>query len=437
MKCNEEKLNIEFETMELENIFITRYMNVLTPLELKFYLYLKLITNSQKTLNLRDLWDNWGKEKIGKALGLTDKEMEASLKSLEKKTLIEIHQDEVSITCLRNREFLVNKACNTSSLINSLSTEEITDRPQHESDTEENPKTLNDYEKKRILDKIEDLLGKPLPLSDVREIISWIEGKYTEDLILGCYEYCIDKMKTNISYIKKVLDSWFDQGIRTAEDVENYLKNSEERYSEYKKIFREIGRLRPATMAEKKLMDSWLDEEGFTIEKILECCNKSGFKESIDLRYIDKVLKNWKKKAEEEGFDYNGKEPVSFDILNQYYAHLQEQAKKDAENRRKEVYDKIPELITVDVRLKELNSDALVALSQGKKDEVMKIKKEVQNLNTKRAVLLTDNNFNIDYTDIKYKCEKCMDTGLDDGGRRCSCTKDRMGEADIWRRTAL
>ena len=38
----------------------------------------------------------------------------------------------------------------------------------------------------------------------------------------------------------------------------------------------------------------------------------------------------------------------------------------------------------------------------------------------------------MDYTDIKYACEKCNDTGITGSGERCSCIKQRMEEAEIW-----
>lgn len=53
-------------------------------------------------------------------------------------------------------------------------------------------------------------------------------------------------------------------------------------------------------------------------------------------------------------------------------------------------------------------------------------------LEEERAVLLTENNFREDYTDIKYSCSQCSDTGLTEDGQRCSCVKQRIGEAEIW-----
>ena len=55
-------------------------------------------------------------------------------------------------------------------------------------------------------------------------------------------------------------------------------------------------------------------------------------------------------------------------------------------------------------------------------------------LEEERAVLLTENNFTVDYTDIKYSCKKCGDTGIDENGSRCVCVKERIGEAELWQK---
>ena len=61
------------------------------------------------------------------------------------------------------------------------------------------------------------------------------------------------------------------------------------------------------------------------------------------------------------------------------------------------------------------------------------LKNEIESLKAEKAFLLTENNFSADYMDVKYKCDKCLDTGIDDeSGQRCECFSRRMGEAAQW-----
>ena len=68
-------------------------------------------------------------------------------------------------------------------------------------------------------------------------------------------------------------------------------------------------------------------------------------------------------------------------------------------------------------------------------EESKKINKVMDELAVERAVILTENNYEMNYTDIKYACEKCNDTGITDLGERCSCIKQRTEEAELWVKT--
>ena len=89
----------------------------------------------------------------------------------------------------------------------------------------------------------------------------------------------------------------------------------------------------------------------------------------------------------------------------------------------------------IDLNLNSLSGKISRGLLGGSsKDELDDMRKKMRNLEQERAILLTENNFNVDYTDIKYSCEKCSDTGFDENGQRCSCAKERIGEAEIWQK---
>ena len=49
-------------------------------------------------------------------------------------------------------------------------------------------------------------------------------------------------------------------------------------------------------------------------------------------------------------------------------------------------------------------------------------------------MLLTDNDFELDYMDVHYKCRICKDTGTNDEGERCECFVLRTKEAEIWQK---
>lgn len=73
------------------------------------------------------------------------------------------------------------------------------------------------------------------------------------------------------------------------------------------------------------------------------------------------------------------------------------------------------------------------ALLMGKeKGDAQNIREQMDRLAEERAVTLTDGGYAMDYTDIRYRCSKCNDTGITDLGERCTCTQERMQEAAAW-----
>ena len=180
------------------------------------------------------------------------------------------------------------------------------------------------------------------------------------------------------------------------------------------------------------MMDTWFDKMGYTMDRVLEACTKTAGISSPNFNYVNKVLENWMNEAESKGVDVNTKVVVTQAVLNQYYDYLREKAEKEAERRKNEIYEKLPRIREIDDEIRRLSAQlSRVLLSGTGEKEGRKINAMMDELTAERAIVLTENNFEMDYTDIKYACEKCDDTGITDLGERCSCIK-RTEEAEIW-----
>jgi DNA replication protein DnaC len=107
-------------------------------------------------------------------------------------------------------------------------------------------------------------------------------------------------------------------------------------------------------------------------------------------------------------------------------------AREKADERARELRAKIPELAKID---KELSLVGLkifgASLSGGDyKSQLEKVKEQNLELQKKRAELLLANGYPADYSDVKYECEKCGDTGFVDN-KMCSCMKEALTLAGI------
>ena len=402
-------------TTDVENVFINEYMTEAPGEYVKAYLYGLFCSEHGMELKsalmaevlhmdedrLREAWEYWERMNV---------------------VAIEEEEDDYTVVFLSLREQLFSGEQGVERAIDM--SDEVMDE---------------DEEFKRLTEAAEDMLGRPLNGRELQEIDSWTkELGVPGEVIHEAFDYCVEIGKPSINYISKVILAWAKEGLTNREMVKEFLEKTSERQGIYRKILNSLGLKRNVTEAEKRLVDSWLDDMKFSLERILEACEKAGFTQSPNLRYVNKVLENWKQEADTWGRDVNQRVNVSQNTLNKYYEYLRNQAEKRAEGRRQEVYNKLPEIRQIDINLQSLSSKISRGLLGGSTVQDMNsVRQEIRNLEKERAILLTENNYALDYTDVKYLCPKCSDTGIDENGQRCSCARERMGEAELWQNGKL
>lgn len=411
-------------TTEVENIFINEYMPQAPGDFVKVYLYALLY--AQQGIEMTH-------EELAAQLGISIETLNAAWS----------YWADMSAVRKINHSARSRSVSKLSYDIEFLSLREmmyggmsgIQTQPPQPQQTKAEEKPLCDDGVREIFDYIENLKGRPVSTKEMQEISSWQEMFDTDtSVIMKAIEHCYSKNKTQIKYIEAVIREWYDKGITTAEQADEYLETSAARYGDYKRILSSLGIVgRIATDGEKKLMDKWIDEMGFSTERILEACQKTLGIQNPNVNYVNKILENWQKESAAFGRDVNKKTTVSMADLDKYYDFLRQEAKRKAEERKAEVYEKLPRIEEIDESLKELGSRlSRAVLGGGVKKDLEEIKNLTALLEQERAVLLTESNLPLDFTDVKPLCEVCHDTGIDETGRRCACVKERIGEAELW-----
>lgn len=281
---------------------------------------------------------------------------------------------------------------------------------------------MADEEIKTMFSDIEKILGRILSSTEVRQINSWItDYQASPEMIAYCFEYCAEKKKTSVKYVEAVVKNWVQQGVRTAEDVEKLRSEDEKKQYLYRRVFQALGFNRNTTEEERRIIDRWFEDMGFTIDKVLEACGKTAGISSPNINYVNKVLENWHKEG-----GGNGKETgeVTTSEIMDYYEILRRLEEQEAADRRAEVYEKIPRIKEIENELNRLNSERsriIISDTIDKKEATKQIKEKTDSLNAEQAFLLTDNGFELDYMDVKYTCPDCKDTGMLETGERCGC----------------
>lgn len=399
MKYSKGKLdNIFLYDTKVENIFLNEYMVGAKGEYVKVYLLGLMFAESGAEVE---------KHILANQLGIKESEVEKAWKYWQDKGLVKIEENEISFVSIREKMF------GTGS-----------------SEEEENFSPKEGA--KEIFAAIESQWGTLYSGKELEEIADWPDFyNITPEAIVRGIEYCAEIKKENLKYLEKVIQGWSTSGLKTLEDVQTYLDENDQKYYRYKRVMQALGFKRNATEAEKALIDTWFGEMNFTMERVLEACAQTTGISNPNLKYVSSILSSWYKEATEKGIDVN-KETVSQAVLNSYYNFLREEAERKAKERKEEIYNAIPRIKEIDAQVNSLGSKMTTALIAGNSIEMDQCEKMMDDLLQERAITLTENNYEMDYTDVKYSCDICKDTGLTDEGEKCECRKLRIEEARLW-----
>ncbi len=105
-------------------------------------------------------------------------------------------------------------------------------------------------------------------------------------------------------------------------------------------------------------------------------------------------------------------------------------AREAANLRRAQIHAELPEIAKIDRELSSVGLEILQAAISGRSSEIDSIKQKNIALLEKRAQILTEAGYPADYTEIKYECQLCSDTGAVDN-KMCSCMRRKLIEAGI------
>ena len=109
-------------------------------------------------------------------------------------------------------------------------------------------------------------------------------------------------------------------------------------------------------------------------------------------------------------------------------------AKQRAEERRRELDEKYPDIAKIDEALLDTGLKILRAALEGPDgldERIKKLQSDNERLLFDRARLLASKGYPSDYDDVHYDCPVCSDTGYTKDGKMCRCMKKALAEAGL------
>ena len=171
-------------------------------------------------------------------------------------------------------------------------------------------------------------------------------------------------------------------------------------------------------------MNTWFDELDYDIERVLEACRKTSGISNPNINYINSVLVAWKKEETGRGGD------ASDSLYSQVMA-LYEKERAENDIRTKEnlsnVFTRVPRVRDILSELREASYRMSKAMLMGVngEDAVRREQKTIDELQSEKELLLSENGFEPDITETVYTCKACRDTGTLESGERCPCFKEK------------
>jgi len=353
-------------------------------------------------------------EEFKHTLRINEEDLEKALMYWEEAGLITRENDGVQFLFIKEKMYGKKKRAKKKTKLKSKGKQLLDNRPL-----------------KVMFDEIQQITGRFLDGTEIREIADWTgDWNASTDVIIGAYVYCKEKGKDNVKYVGAVVKDWTSKGVATKEDIEKFLSEADQKHYIYRRVMQALGFSRNATEEERRIIGTWINDLNCSMDEILFACKKTSGISNPNINYINKVLSNRNGKNE----DSKG---TSVGVIQKYYDKLRKEAELAGKERRKEVFQKVPQIEKIENQLVDKSRELTTVMITGGPDklkQIDRIKDKAEELEKEKTILLTENSIPIDYMDVKYECRLCGDTGVLDTGVRCECWLQRSKEAEIWQK---
>ena len=287
----------------VSNIFIDEYMQDANDAQIKIYLYLLRMMSANLPTSVPALADKFNH---------TESDVLRSLKYWEKKGIISLEYDaSQNLTGIHMEDIVANaqrrygRRKSDSSLRSILSpviseepmiTAQLSAVPERPNYTASQLKSFKQSEGSNLLFIAEQYFGRtltPTEMSTVYYIHD--ELRFSDDLLDYLMQYCVDNHKKDFRYMEKVAINWNQQGIKTPKQARTEIYRHD---SDIITIMKALGMENSPTEKEGTFILKWRGELGFSMEIILEACDRTVMATQKNrLKYCDSILRSWHEKG--------------------------------------------------------------------------------------------------------------------------------------------
>ena len=268
MKLEQNDLSLLFSTTNLPDVFFTEYLSQLSGDCVKIYLYISFLAKYNKEIKLNDL---------SKKLNIPLKTIQDSMKILE---------DEQIIT-KKNTGYIINNLQEIE--LHKLYNPKVTSSPE-----EIEKIAQNKYRAKAIENINNEFFQGMMSPSWYSDIDLWFKKySFDEEVMNALFRYCFNRSALHRNYIQTVAEAWFQNNIKTFNDLDKYYEKQEKLNTLQKSISKKLGITRNLTQYEEGYIEKWNMDFGYNLDIIEIALKKTTSKANPNFEYLDKLLTDW------------------------------------------------------------------------------------------------------------------------------------------------
>jgi len=265
------KSKMELSDTLVPDLFILNHMVSLEEVDIKVYLYLLFLSKSQTEM------DN---TTLAKKLCITENELSFSLDRLQTEELLVKTSQGFSIVDLKEVEVNKSYIPKMEPKINRVQTE---------------------LERKRIAaaEAInESFFQGIMSLGWYTDIGTLFKNySFSEEVMIALFHYCQERKALNKKYVYAVAENWYHGGVKTFEQLEEFLESYDVIQKIKQKIVKALRLNRNITKYEEQYINSWVKEFGYDFSMIEEALKRTVSISNPTISYINGILNNWYKKG--------------------------------------------------------------------------------------------------------------------------------------------
>jgi len=251
------------------DLFLSDCLPALPPNAVKLYLYCVFLAKYSKTAET---------EELAARLEMESDVVNASFVHLEQEGLLFRTRTGFSLTDLKERE------------INRLYRKRTDSLPE-----EALANSAANIRRNQSIDGINRMFFQGLMSPTWYTAIDhWFNDfKFDDDVMVTLVKYCHDMGKLGLNYVRRVAESWHQDGVRTAFDLERHMEERDQFVAAKKKIARMLGRSYALTEPEERFVKLWLNTWKYGLDIIELAVQKTTSRPNANFDYLNGILKSW------------------------------------------------------------------------------------------------------------------------------------------------